>query len=451
MWAVLACGCACASSAAADDWMPHPPAAVWHYTWSDSIYNSAGTQEVVTVCSPTALTAPCPTTAWDPGAGGFALGWASENDPPYAQPESGYMFFQDGDGGMSVSNWSSSPPPAQMPVLCASGDTCANSLAGALYNVVWGGRSPVLSEPLLKGLTWTSTGGSDGDVTSANEYVGQQAVQVPAFKGPVLADVVRSAISQTGELGAPYGSGTRTTWWVRGVGPVKTILEHAGGAGAPVTTVTLNSTNLTPQAPPPDVNYFPMTQGATATYRWTNKRHLPQPEIEKVKTELVSNRSEDVSVKSVSGPIRVEGIYGYSVTLSGVTSTSSEARANLLVRLPRLGHNRHFFTPLDLMNFGFNPVLPAYPARGATWSGGAGGRDFSIYGVTGKTSILGVQKVHVPAGAFHALAVKTVMRQRGHRWGSGVRVAWFAPGRGLVKLRFKHADGSVSLVQLIRH
>jgi hypothetical protein len=338
-----------------------------------------------------------------------------------------------------------------MPVLCGPATSCANSLAGALYNVVWGGRSPVLSEPLLRGLTWASTGGSAGDVTSTNEYIGQQPVQVPAFKAPVMADVIRSAISQSGEVGAPYGSGLRTTWWVRGVGPVKVILEHAGGAGAPVTTVTLNSTTLTPQPPPPDVNYFPMTQGATATYRWTNSRHLPQPEIEKVKTALVSNRSEDLSVQSVSGPIRVVGLYGYSTTLSGVTSTFSSARATMLVTFPKLGDHRHFFTPLDLMDFGFNPVIPAYPSAHASWTGRRGTRDYAIYGVTGTTTVLGVQTVHVPAGTFHALAVKSVLRQRGHRFGSGVRVAWFARGRGLVRLRFRHADGSVSLVELMRH
>jgi hypothetical protein len=298
-------------------------------------------------------------------------------------------------------------------------------------------------------LTWASTGGSAGDVTSVNQYIGQQLVQVPAFKAPVLADVIRSAITQTGEVGAPYGSGLRTTWWVRGVGPVKVIFEHSGAA-APVTTVTLNATTLTPETALPDVNYFPMKLGATARYRWTNRRHLPQPEVETVKTELVSNRSEDVSVKSVSGPIRVAGVYGYTTSLTGVTSTFSDARATMLVRFPRLGHHRHFFTPLDLMDFGFNPLMPAYPVAGASWSGQRGTRDFSIYGVIGKSTVLGVRTVRVPAGRFRALAVKTVLTQRGHRFGSGVRISWFAPGRGLVRLRFKHADGSVSLVQLIR-
>jgi hypothetical protein len=46
--------------------------------------------------------------------------------------------------------------------------------------------------------------------------------------------------------------------------------------------------------------------------------------------------------------------------------------------------------------------------------------------------------------------VRSVLSQKGHPFGSGVRTMWFAPGRGLVKLVFKHRDGSTSVVQLIK-
>ena len=64
--------------------------------------------------------------------------------------------------------------------------------------------------------------------------------------------------------------------------------------------------------------------------------------------------------------------------------------------------------------------------------------------------MLGVSSVKVPAGTFQALVVKSVLQQPGFRFGSGTRTSWFAPGRGLVKLEFRHADGSVSLVELLR-
>ena len=58
---------------------------------------------------------------------------------------------------------------------------------------------------------------------------------VPAFPEGVLAAKVRTEVTQAGAIGDPYGSGIRTVWWVYGVGPVKVVFEHAGGA-APVTT-----------------------------------------------------------------------------------------------------------------------------------------------------------------------------------------------------------------------
>ena len=45
--------------------------------------------------------------------------------------------------------------------------------------------------------------------------------------------------------------------------------------------------------------------------------------------------------------------------------------------------------------------------------------------------------------------MRSVLKQQGFPFGSGTRTSWFAPGRGLVKLVFKHGDGSVSTVQLI--
>jgi hypothetical protein len=102
------------------------------------------------------------------------------------------------------------------------------------------------------------------------------------------------------------------------------------------------------------------------------------------------------------------------------------------------------------MTFGFNPVIPAYGIPGTTWTSDTASRDFAVYGVTGSTTVLGVRTVKVPAGTFQALVVRSVLQQPGFRFGSGTRTSWFAPGRGLVKLEFRHADGSVSLVDLLR-
>jgi hypothetical protein len=437
---VLAAGFGFASTARADDWLPHPDNATWTYSWSDSVYNPTPTTENVTVKSETGAT--------------FVLAWTTGDA---AKPtSSGTVSFQDTDSGLNNTDWSSTPPPSNFPILCATASGCGNSLSSTYYDIIWGSRAPVLAEPLVQGATWTGTGGAQGDVAGSSTYLGQQQITVPAFAQPVTAAVVRTTLTQAGALGDPYGSGTRTIWWVYGVGPVKVEFDHAGGASAPVTTSVLQATSLTPEPVPNDVDYFPLKQGLTNRYRWTNPRYLKQPEVEQVAISASLNGTARFTVSSVSGPIRASGSYGYTARLSGLTNLWSTAKATTLAKFPPLGprgasaaNRRHFFTPLDLLNFGFNPVLPSYVKAGDTWASSPGGTDFQNYGVTGSSKVLGVQTVKVPAGSFKALVVQTTMNQPGFKFGSGTRTAWFAPGRGLVKLVFHHADHSTSQVVLI--
>lgn len=435
---------ALAPVAAADDWLPHPANAQWQYRWSDSEYNPSGTVENVVVQQ-------------QQGAS-FSLAWADLGDTPPTSSSSsiscssssdvGEMSFQDSNNGLLNLNWNSCPPPSQEPILCPT-TSCANSLSGTLFNVIWGNRAPVLSEPLLTGTTWTSTGGAANDVSSSSQYLDMQLVKVPAFPNGVLAAAVRTQIVQAGALGDPYGSGVRTTWWVRGVGPVSIIFQHAGGSSAPVTTAYLLSTNLKPAPNPPDVNYFPLTLGQKNTYRWTNSKYMRKPEVETATIAAVANRSARITVKSVSGDMRVSGQYGFTTRLDGVTNIFGSSAAASVVKFPRVGHNRHFFTPFDLMTYGFNPLIPAYPQAGDTWHSG-NATDFSAFGVTGTTRVVGVDRIRVPAGTFSALEVTSTLTQKGSRFGSGVRTIWLAPGRGLVKLIFRHRDRSVSTVELTK-
>jgi len=260
---------------------------------------------------------------------------------------------------------------------------------------------------------------------------------------------VRTQMVQAGALGDPYGSGTRTTWWVRGVGPVRFVFQHTGGSSAPVTSADLLSTSLKPAANLPDENYFPLQVGLKGRYRWTNSRYMRAPEVESFTIAAVANRSARITFKSVSGRMRVAGQYGFTTRLDGVTNIFGASSAASLVRFPALGHHRHFFTPYDLMTFGFNPLIPAYPQAGDRWHSG-NRTDFTISGVTGSTRIVGVRTVRVPGGRFKALELRSDLSQKGDRFGSGVRTTWLAPGRGLVKLEFRHRDGSIDLVQLIK-
>jgi hypothetical protein len=447
---VVAAALVAVPAAAADDWWPHAADATWTYEWTDSEYSPNPTTEKITVK--------------DPSGKLFNLAWA----PPDSQHKtdsstSGLMTFRDTNAGIidpgflntTYPGFSTSLPPPGFPALCAQASGCLNFFSSTLFFLTWGSPAPVLQEPLLQGATWTGASDNSGQpqlsppASSQSVYKGVQTVSVKAFSDPVQAAVVETTVTQAGALDDPYGSGVRTVWWVYGVGPVKIVFEHGGGADAPVTTSELVSTNQMPKAPPSDADYFPLKKGETLKYRWTNSRLFKKPSIQQFTIDAVVNNSARVTVRDLSGPVRVAGSYGFSLRLDGLTNLWTTTKAATLVKFPRLAKKRHFFTPFDLMVYGFNPVLPAYPAAGATWASKNPSRDFSIFGVNGSTRVLGVQHVKVPGGTFNALAVRSTLRQPGSKFGSGTRTSWFAPGKGLVKLVFRHGDGSTSTVVLL--
>lgn len=434
-----------APSAAAESWFPHPKDAEWTYEWSDSVFSRAPAKEKVTVKSEMGRA--------------FVLDWTTQDqgNAEEAPIGIGQMSFQVTTSGLINTDWQITVPPSEFPILCGAVARCGNSLASTLYLLIWGNRAPVLAEPLLRGASWASTGGVENDVTSVSQYLGREAVTVPAFPQPVIAAKVRSDITQAGALGDPYGSGVRTVWWVYGVGPVKILFEHAGGADAAVTTSMLLSTNQTPAMPPPDANYFPLESGTKQRFRWRNSKHMKQFSVQEFEIEQAVNNSARFAVKHIKGPIRVAGTYGFTLRTDGLTNIWGVTQAASLAKFPALGprsvppaRQRHFFTPFDLMVYGTNPIMPAYASAGETWRVKVPSRDFSVFGATGNTRILGLRTVKVPAGRFRALGVQSKLRQKGFPFGSGTRTAYYAPGRGLVKLVFRHGDRSVSTVERLR-
>jgi len=426
-----------------NQWLPDPDGASWTYQWSDAQYAPKPTREKYTL---------------DSRAGtSFRLAWTTDGlgNGDGTQPGAGQVDYQRTEAGLLNVNWASTPPPPQFPILCASASQCANSLAGTHYMLIWGNRSPVLAEPLLQGTRWSALGGAGNDVGSDNRYEGTQRVVVPAFPKGILAAKVVSTITQAGALGDPYGSGLRTVWWVYGVGPVKIHFAHAGGD---TSDAELLETSLKPRPAPVDTNYLPLGTGETARFRWTNTKHLRKPAVETVTVNTVVNNTARVDVKSDSGPINVAGTYLLSTRLNGITDLGGTTKAASLAKLPPLGpasapkdRRRHFFTPLDLLLYGYNPVLPAYPSPGMTWRSAKGSADYKTFGVTGRTKVVGfVRRVTVPAGRFKALKVVSTLTQKGFPFGSGTRTSYFAAGVGLVKLVFRHRDGSVSTVERLR-
>jgi hypothetical protein len=420
-----------------NQWLPRVDGAEWVYQWSDSDYSATPRKERVRVQARSGTS--------------FRLRWDEIELGPYDTAASGTIDFKHTDAGLVNLNYQSTQPPPQFPILCASATDCGNSLAGSFYMLIWGTRSPTLAEPLVQGTRWNSLGGASNDVASQNRYLGRERVVVPAFPGGVLAAKVESEVTQAGAIGDPFGSGVRTVYWVRGVGPVSIVFRHAGGE---VSRSELVSTNRAALPLPSDVNLLPLNKGDSATYRWRNSRHMKDWSRQRFDVAEVVNNSARVDVKSLSGPIRLAGGYTFSTRLSGVTHLSGFTRAATRATFPKLGprgvdasSRRRFFTPYDLMVFGFNPVVPVYAEKGESWRSSRDSRDWKIFGVTGVSRVLGTRKVKTPAGRFDAVVIRSTLRQRGYRFGSGTRTSWFAPGKGLVKLTFRHRDGSVSTVE----
>jgi hypothetical protein len=160
--------------AVADDWLPHPADATWTYQWSDTAYNPTPTKEKVTVGSSVAA--------------GFTLDWTTDglDNADSAPTSTGTVSFRETNSGLEPTSWSSSPPPASFPVLCASQNPCSNSLASTYLNAIWGAlRSRMLEEPLLQGSRWTSSGGTQNDVSSSSQYLG-----VVNVSGPITVNAV---------------------------------------------------------------------------------------------------------------------------------------------------------------------------------------------------------------------------------------------------------------------
>ena len=87
-----------APTAFAGGWLPHPADATWTYQWTDSVYNTTPTNEIVTVKSQKDKS--------------FVLAWTTETPATRTGPVSiGTASFQETNAGIVNTDWSSNPPP----------------------------------------------------------------------------------------------------------------------------------------------------------------------------------------------------------------------------------------------------------------------------------------------------------------------------------------------------
>ena len=217
-----------------------------------------------------------------------------------------------------------------------------------------------------------------------------------------------------------------TTYWVRGVGPVRTVLRHASGE---TSTAELLETNLKPLPLPSDVNLLPLNRGDSGTLRWRNSKHMKAWSTQKYSVSEVVNSTARVDVKHVSGPIRVAAAYAFATRLSGVTLLSGSTRSTRrkCTSSPKLAAP----TPAPLRHAVRPDGVRLQPGRAA--DGDGQGRDLAQLAREPRLLDLrrhraspptsASRRVRVPAGKFKATAIRTTLSQSGSPFGSGTRTS----------------------------
>ena len=269
-----------------DQWLPRSDGAQWTYEWTDNQFSPA--KRVERYASRAQRTA-------------FRVQWSQARTGGVRRSVQRRHGLQPDRRGAGQRQLPEHGAAAAVPDPVRGSRRLRQQPGGRLYLLIWGTRSPVLAEPLLTGTRWNTVGGAGDDVASRNRYVGRAKVSVPAFPAPLDAAMVESSVTQTGALGDPYGSGSRTVWWVRGVGPVRIVFRHSGGQ---VSEAVLRSTTLVPKPPPPDTNLLPLNRGDTMTLRWRNDRHMQAWSTQRLTVADVVNNTSRVDVKQVSARSR---------------------------------------------------------------------------------------------------------------------------------------------------
>ena len=319
----------------------------------------------------------------------------------------GTIDFQHTDAGLVNLNYQSTQPPPQFPILCASATDCGNSVAGALLH---GHLGHALADArradarrARAGARWAAPPTTS---PARNRYVGHEKVKVAGVPGGRRRRRRSTPRSRRrGRSATRSAAATRTVWWVRGVGPVRVVLRHASGEterGRACARRTLKPLPL-----PSDVNLLPLNRGDVA--------HVPlaqhQAHEEVVDAALRGRRRGQHhrarGRQARLGPIGVAGELRVRHAAERRDAALGGATRRDQAKFPELGprgvpptDRRRFFTPFDLMVYGFNPIVPVYPAqgrrRGAARATAATG---AIFGVTGKSTLAGTQTVKRPARA----------------------------------------------------
>ena len=214
-----------AAPAGASDWLPHGADATWTYAWTDSVYNTTPTTEKVTVKDSKGTRSPSrgrPTTR--------------ERERRARQRRHRLLPGEPAAGSSTRTGRATRRPPASRS--SARRSPAAATASRALLQPDLGDAGADARRAAAAGDDLDEHGRRAAVTSRApRDYDGQEhGERARRSRCPSPPRRCGREITQAGALGDPYGSGVRTVWWVRGVGPVKVEFDHSGGNGAPVTS-----------------------------------------------------------------------------------------------------------------------------------------------------------------------------------------------------------------------
>ncbi len=255
------------------------------------------------------------------------------------------------------------------------------------------------------------------------------------------------------ELERALVNGTRYLWFAKGVGIVKIRYEHSNGI---VTEAELIDYNI----PDKSNAYVPLTPGTTWTYRWQND-YYKQILIDTISVQKRKPNREGFPLKTI-----VTSENGEKMGDSNFEIIKSRLTLELVVGGGGIGGK---YKGRDLVTGSssiFSDYLSAiwaklleYPLTiGKTWE------QEGMYNSRILSTLVGYEMVEIGSNKFHeCLKLKSVFSEAATDQDAnedtlqriamynGTRYIWFAKGVGIVKLRYEHSNGVITVAELTEY
>ena len=299
--------------------------------------------------------------------------------------------------------------------------------------------------------------GNRGQVITLTTFEGYEDVELDSgqfSKCLKLKAIVKdNASNHPSELTGALVNGTRYLWFAKGVGIVKMRYEHSNEI---ITTAELIDYDV----PEESNEYVPLTPGTTWTYQWQDD-YYNRTLIDIITVEPRKPQREgyplNVIIRNKSGERMGEGRFeiiksrkSMEIVVSGGSYGGGHKGRDLVT-----GSSSIFSDYLSAIW----AKLLEYPLTiGKTWE------QEGMYNSRILSTLVGYEMVEIGSNKFHeCLKLKSVFSgaatdenadedtlQRIAMY-NGTRYIWFAKGVGIVKLRYEHSNGVITVAELTEY